>query len=99
MEQMQIVHIDKLCNECGNCAVFCPYDSAPYRDKFTLFASEADMAESQNAGFCVLDRQAGRVRVRLGEAEYESVLSQDRRTGAPLKELMKAVLEYYAYCL
>ena len=32
----QILHVDRMCNECGNCLVFCPYDSAPYRDKFTL---------------------------------------------------------------
>ena len=30
------------CNECGNCETFCPYASAPYKDKFTLFNSEAD---------------------------------------------------------
>ena len=41
----EIVHVDKMCNECGNCAVFCPYASAPYKDKFTLFASEEDMAD------------------------------------------------------
>ena len=22
----QILHVDRLCNECGNCAAFCPYD-------------------------------------------------------------------------
>ncbi|MDK2808933.1 MAG: putative selenate reductase, partial [Clostridiales bacterium] len=32
---MQIIHVDKMCNECGNCKSFCPYDSAPYKDKFT----------------------------------------------------------------
>src|SRR5699024_156003 len=35
----QIVHVDGMCNECGNCAVFCPYESRPYKDKFTLFWS------------------------------------------------------------
>ena len=29
--QRQIVHVDGMCNECGNCATFCPYDSRPYR--------------------------------------------------------------------
>ncbi|WP_407312145.1 FAD-dependent oxidoreductase [Desulfosporosinus sp. SB140] len=27
----QIVHVDGICNECGNCATFCPYDSAHIR--------------------------------------------------------------------
>ncbi len=35
--RQQILHVDRMCNECGNCAIFCPYDSAPYREKFTLF--------------------------------------------------------------
>lgn len=47
----QIVHLDALCNECGNCATFCPYDGAPYRDKLTLFANELDFAASSNSGF------------------------------------------------
>ena len=36
MEKHQIIHVDYLCNECGNCKSFCPYSSAPYLDKFTL---------------------------------------------------------------
>ena len=43
----QIIHVDYMCNECGNCKSFCPYDSAPYLDKFTLFANEADMENSK----------------------------------------------------
>ena len=51
MRQRQIVHVDGMCNECGNCAVFCPYDSQPYRDKFTLFWSREDFDHSENPGF------------------------------------------------
>ena len=38
----QIIHVDYMCNECGNCKSFCPYDSAPYLDKFTLFGKVLD---------------------------------------------------------
>ena len=55
----QILHVDYLCNECGNCRSFCPYDSAPYIDKFTLFANEADLNNSKNQGFTVTDRKTG----------------------------------------
>ncbi|WP_349669236.1 putative selenate reductase subunit YgfK [Lacrimispora sp.] len=55
----QILHVDYLCNECGNCRSFCPYDSAPYLDKFTLFANEADLNNSKNQGFVVTDRKNG----------------------------------------
>ena len=46
----QILHMDALCNECGNCAVFCPYEGAPYLDKPTLFATKEDFAASSNPG-------------------------------------------------
>ena len=41
----QIIHVDGMCNECGNCAIFCPYDSRPYKDKFTLFWSREDFGQ------------------------------------------------------
>ena len=99
LDKEQIVHVDKMCNECGNCAVFCPYASSPYKDKFTLFASREDMADSANAGFWVADKAAGLVRVRLGAEEYETTLSADTRTDPALKGLMEAVIRDYAYCL
>jgi len=60
----QIVHIDCLCNACGNCETFCPYDSAPYREKFTLFHTEEDFAESSAPGMFVTDKAARRYAVR-----------------------------------
>ena len=59
-----ILHVDYMCNECGNCKSFCPYASAPYKDKFTLFANEADLTNSTNEGFAVLDHGAMEVLVR-----------------------------------
>lgn len=77
----QIVHLDYLCNECGNCETFCPYSSAPYRDKFTLFGSEKDFENSENQGFLPLE--GGRIRVRWGEKAAddpdEAVLPEDVR--------------------
>ncbi|MDL2216252.1 NAD(P)-binding protein [Desulfovibrio sp. OttesenSCG-928-M14] len=32
----QVMNIGDFCNECGNCAAFCPSAGAPYRDKFRL---------------------------------------------------------------
>lgn len=50
----QIVHIDRLCNECGNCSFFCPHEGRPYRDKWTLFSTEADFMASDNSGWLSL---------------------------------------------
>jgi putative selenate reductase len=65
----QIVHIDRMCNECGNCAVFCPHDGRPYRDKFTLFSSLEDFKDSGNPGFFVAGNGAFRIRLKDKPAE------------------------------
>ena len=57
-----ILHLDALCNECGNCAVFCPYESAPYKEKFTLFYTEKEFAESVQPGFFAVDDTHYKVR-------------------------------------
>ncbi|NWF91098.1 MAG: putative selenate reductase subunit YgfK [Ignavibacteriaceae bacterium] len=49
----QILHIDWMCNECGNCETFCPHNGAPYKDKVTLFRNVDDFNNSQNDGFCI----------------------------------------------
>jgi putative selenate reductase len=46
----QVVHVDRMCNECGNCAAFCPHAGKPYKDKFTVFSGEEDFADSENPG-------------------------------------------------
>jgi len=46
----QIVHVDELCNECGNCATFCVHQGRPYRDKPRLFLHRDRFdAEADNA--------------------------------------------------
>lgn len=62
----QIIHLDALCNECGNCATFCPYDGLPYRDKLTLFNQKDDFENSENDGFVVTGSAGSRsVTLRL----------------------------------
>lgn len=51
-DPFQIYHIDAYCNECGNCARFCPYtEGRPYKDKFTVFNFLEDFENSTNPGF------------------------------------------------
>lgn len=71
----QIVHVDYMCNECGNCETFCPYSSAPYQHKFTLFANEQDFEDSKNEGFLLLP--GGKVRVRLDGKVMDCADDQD----------------------
>lgn len=99
MAKAQVIHVDYMCNECGNCKVFCPYASAPYLDKFTLFASEKDVADSKNDGFAVLNRDALECKVRfLGN---ELVWKKGEATKLPegLQRLIDAVCADYSYLL
>ncbi len=100
MKMHQILHVDSMCNECGNCRSFCPWDSAPYLHKFTLFAGEKEMAESENQGFAVLDKEKGVCRVRLG-GRMLAYQKGERPQEIPqaVAALMDAVMEDYSYML
>lgn len=99
MEKHQIIHVDYLCNECGNCKSFCPYSSAPYLDKFTLFETEADMENSKNQGFAVLDQETRRCKVRffgktfIWEPEKPAVLPDG------LGRMIETVCRDYSYLI
>lgn len=94
----QIIHMDLMCNECGNCKSFCPYSSAPYKDKFTYFANEKDFADSTNQGFMMLDEATLACRVRLGTESADYVLNDPACELQPdLKELIKAMYNDYGY--
>jgi putative selenate reductase len=49
----QIIHLDAFCNECGNCAGFCPWEGRPFTDKLTVFSRRDDFDHSRNNGFFV----------------------------------------------
>ena len=94
----EILHVDRMCNECGNCAVFCPYDSAPYRDKFTLFLTRSGFDESQeNQGFLPLG--GGKVLIRLEGKVFEADPASDDRLPPDIALLIRTVLKEYIYLL
>jgi len=93
----EILHMDGMCNECGNCAVFCPYDGAPYKDKFTLFWSEEDFNNSKNDGFKILGDDEYLIRLdgkveKLGSDGIEKVSTE-------ASEVIKTVVRDYAYLI
>ena len=91
----QIVHVDKMCNECGNCTQFCPYASEPCHDKFTLFQTAEDMVDSKNAG--VLFLGGGMVRVRTFGEPKDYDLSKDNDLPADLEKLIVTLRDKYSY--
>ncbi len=94
-EKPQILHVDRMCNECGNCLVFCPYDSKPYKEKFTLFATEAEFMGSENKGFLPVSDRV--VKLRLDEVMTvdldRDAIDQDA------KALIETVLKDYRYLI
>jgi putative selenate reductase len=106
---VQVLHLDALCNECGNCATFCPWDGKPYADKLTAFAREDDFRASANPGFMIEGR---RLLLRLDGAVSEAAIGLDGvlaegaagafpagRTGESARAVIQAVLRDHAYLL
>ena len=90
----QILHIDKMCNECGNCTHYCPYASEPCHDKFTLFQTAEDMVDSTNAGVVFLGDD--KVRVRLAAVkDYD--LSKSNDLPAEIETLILTIRDKYSY--
>lgn len=49
-QPLQVAVLTDFCNECGNCATFCPTSGRPYRDKPRLYLQPKEFeAESDNA--------------------------------------------------
>ena len=100
LELLQILHVDYMCNECGNCRSFCQYAGAPYKDKFTLFASEEDMKNSTNHGFTILDKNTKEVSIRIDDKE--ETVKADQPSGIlteDLSRLICTVINDYEYLL
>ena len=97
----QILHIDGMCNECGNCAVFCPYDGAPYRDKLPLYENEAQFLAGENAGVAVVDRVSGRMKVRVGQEIFELCFEKNSQpTGSipsEVTQVISTMMKDYGY--
>jgi len=94
----QILHVDRMCNECGNCLVFCPYSSAPYKDKFTLFHDQAGFDESVcNQGFLPLGEN--KVLIRLNGEVKEVDLNEANDLPADIEVLIYTVLTNYRYLI
>ncbi len=92
----QIVHLDGYCNECGNCATFCPWEGKPYTQKITVFSRMEDFTRSENPGFFL---EGDVLHLRWDNAEHtldeEELLSLDIDEDALV--LIGHVLRSYRY--
>ena len=90
-----ILHIDRLCSGCGNCATFCPYTSAPAQEKFTLFTARDAFEASGNPGFLPLE--GNRVLVRLDGQAQEIDLDAPNDLPADIETFILTVQNRYRY--
>ena len=96
----QIVHLDAFCNECGNCATFCPWEGAPYQDKLTLFSTMEDFENSENSGFILAENS---VLVRIdGDLSAHSIGSDGVLDGdlpEEVESIIEEIIVNHAYLL
>lgn len=93
----QIIHIDGMCNECGNCGVFCPHAGNPYKDKLTVFWTEEDFVDSTNTGFLRLTENTYKVREENGNIIETSDINKD--LSEKMVKFIKAIEENYQHYL
>ena len=93
----QIVHLDGLCNECGNCGTFCPHAGRPYKDKITVFWSRADFDGSANTGFLPLAGGAYLTRMPDGSVREHRRDQEDLPAG--MSQVLAALEKDYSFML
>ncbi len=101
----QILHLDGLCNECGNCATFCPEIGKPYLEKFTYFPAEEDFSNSSNSGFLLKGDTLGTaLKLRIEGKEFELNLADHapinkQKVDKATLEMIDCVCNSYEYLL
>ncbi len=96
----QIIHLDGMCNECGNCGIFCPHDGNPYKDKVTVFWSKEDFNDSTNKGFVVVDIEKGICMVRNEDGvALEYTIGQEDIVSKEMANVIVNCMNKYSYML
>lgn len=93
----QIIHIDGMCNECGNCGTFCPHTGNPYKDKITLFWSKEGFNNSTNKGMLFIGEKT--VIIRDEENQEFICTIDDKRISENLRDIIAVIMQKYAYLI
>lgn len=93
----QIIHLDGMCNECGNCDSFCPHIGEPYKDKFTVFWTDYDFEESTNKGLLKLDD--GNYRIRLTNKNIIETSLDDKKIDDTTRKFIETIENNYKFYL
>ena len=83
-QTFQIAILNDFCNECGNCATFCPTAGRPYKDKPRLYLKRAEFeAEADNAFMVYHGNGIWSLCGRFGGATHEVVLGDETVYSSP----------------
>ncbi len=96
-QKQQIIHVDGMCNECGNCGTFCPHSGRPYKDKITLFWTEHDFVDSTNVGFLPLSKNQFKVRDEKGNVFNYTI--GDKTVSKEIAVIIDSVNKEYSYLM
>lgn len=100
--RQQILHLDALCNECGNCAQFCPWQGKPYKDKVTVFSLAKDFEQSDNPGFLLDGKQ---IHIRQDGRTWQFALDENGEpvglpdTLAQMDRIINYTRQHHGYLL
>ncbi|MEW5826765.1 MAG: putative selenate reductase subunit YgfK [Candidatus Bipolaricaulota bacterium] len=71
----QVVHVEDLCNECGNCSTFCVHSGRPFLDKPRLRLSPRDIPSAPPGVFALRN---GRMLAALGDGQTATLEFEGR---------------------
>ncbi|WP_300384892.1 hypothetical protein [Clostridium sp.] len=90
----QIAHIENLCNECGNCHMFCPKGGLPYIKKPTIYKNLEEYKDSKNTGLLRIGED--KFLLRQEEKEYIYVVNS-KEDKSKLEITTETILKDYPY--
>jgi len=83
-QKLQVAVLTDFCNECGNCATFCPTSGTPYLDKPRLYLDRADFEDQDDNAFMMFQGEAGcAVEARMAGETHRIDLAGDLTYRSP----------------
>ena len=90
----QIAHVENMCNECGNCHMFCPKGGFPYLKKTTIYKNLEEYKDSKNPGLLRIGEDKFLLREDGKEYIYTVNSKEDK---SKLEITVETILKDYPY--
>lgn len=90
----QIAHVENMCNECGNCHMFCPKGGFPYLKKVTIYKNLEEFNNSKNTGLLRIEED--KFLLREEGKEYIYVVNS-KEEKSKLEITAETILKDYSY--